>query len=112
MWTGHAKDYTDDIPEGVRAVNVAFRLAGLVMNSSNSWMVVMRMFITLNVVRNTPINNILNHIRTPMLIAIPWLIGIPFFVAHLVEALKDPDNTYRTPYFADHTSAYLYVMFS
>ncbi|EIM19938.1 hypothetical protein WALSEDRAFT_61266 [Wallemia mellicola CBS 633.66] len=107
LWTGHAHSFTDEIPKGIRAVNVAFRLAGMIQNASSSWMIALQMLISINVVNFSTLGHYTNYISIPMLVGFPWIIGIPFFVSHLYQALEDPENTYRTPFFADQTDTYL-----
>ena len=98
-WTGHTTDLTEDIPPAIRILNASIRVSGMVMNATSSFMVVLRIWSSVNVAASTSIAPYMEFIDSPTLVIIPWLFGIPFLIAHLVVSIKNPDVVIRTPYF-------------
>lgn len=76
LWTGHARDYTHSIPKGIRAVNVAFRLAGMVQNASNSWMIALQMLISLHTFNSTLIGRVLGYINSGVVRRLLYLLTL------------------------------------
>lgn len=71
----------------------------MIMNSSSSLIVTIRIWSTVNTAKATSTFYLKEYIDSPILILVPWLFGIPFFIAHLITSLKNTDLVVRTPYF-------------
>ncbi|TIA89378.1 hypothetical protein E3P81_03095 [Wallemia ichthyophaga] len=99
FWTGHKSSHTEDIPTSIRVINATVRGVGMIMNSSSSLIVTIRIWSTVNTAKATSTFYLKEYIDSPILILVPWLFGIPFFIAHLITSLKNTDLVVRTPYF-------------
>lgn len=99
LWTGHKKSSTEDIPTAIRIINSTIRGTGLIMNSCTSLIVTLRIWATVNAAKATSFSQLKDYIDSPIIVLIPWLLGMPFFIAHLVASIQDTNNVIRTPYF-------------
>ncbi|TIA71020.1 hypothetical protein E3P91_02772 [Wallemia ichthyophaga] len=91
FWTGHKSSHTEDIPTSIRVINATVRGVGMIMNSSSSLIVTIRIWSTVNTAKATSTFYLKEYIDSPILILVPWLFGIPFFIAHLITSLKNTD---------------------
>lgn len=71
----------------------------MIMNSCSSLIVTVRIWSTVNTAKATSSYYLKEYIDSPIILLIPWLFGIPFFIAHIITSLKNTDDVIRTPYF-------------
>ncbi|TIA90712.1 hypothetical protein E3P81_03597 [Wallemia ichthyophaga] len=98
LWTGHI--YDPDPPTGLEITNAVSRLPGMVMNASTTLMVVMKFWVSTNIALSTRVSHYFYWADSRVLVMIPYLLGIPFVIAFLVETITHSSILIRTPLYA------------
>ncbi|TIA92470.1 hypothetical protein E3P81_01446 [Wallemia ichthyophaga] len=107
LYTGHLTSQTHQIPPSIRIINSSIRMTGMLANTCTTLTVVFRLFISVNTALSTRLAKILSKISDTILILVPWVLSMPFFIAYLARTIPHPDLVIRTPYFCDYNGSVL-----
>lgn len=123
LYTGHLTSLTDDISPSIRIINATVRqvrtlgsnhlsltqhrMTGMLANTCTTLTVVFRLFISVNSALSTPFAKPLSKISNTILISVPWVVSMPFFVAYLAQTIPHPEAVTRTRYFCDYNGSTL-----